>query len=435
LLSPAPPDFGGPLSIGDSYLPELGSQSYDVQQYTLRFELDPAVRFVRGHATIQLVAQATDVEQLVFDFIGYDISHVAVNSRPVPYTRTSKKLLVTMPAPVQPGANVTVDIHYEGEPPQFQSRYMPALTHLGFQYKPDGSLYTFSEPDGARAWFPANDHPRDKAAFRFEITVPAGLTAVANGHLLANEVVGEGSRFTWEHLFPMAPYLAVVAVDDYVLVEQDAVEGIVLRSYVEPEHLDEFREDMDVNPQAMRWMNELFGPYPFDVYGYVTVDLPELSMETQTMTLLSDSLIGRRTMVHELSHAWFGNWVSLDSWGDMWRNEGFATYINLMWVYRDNPAGLEAEMANIAATLQADGDPHPLQDPPPAELLGYDTYMKGALLVHTLRREIGDDAFFAGLMNYVSEFGGGTASHADFQQALEAEAGRSLDAFFETWLE
>ena len=425
----------GPRSIADPYLPELGNLGYDVDHYTLRFQLDPAVRFIRGEATIMATSQMDPLAQLSLDFIGFTITALTVDGLPANYSREARKLIIDLPFAKLAGTPFVIDISYEGEPQPFRSPYIPVAETLGFNYPGDDTMFAFSEPDGARTWFPANDHPRDKATFRLELSVPDGLTGVANGLLVAQEELGTQTRFIWEHNYAMAPYLAVVAVGDYVLLESVANEGTPLRHYLFADSVAAFQQYAGINEAALAWMSDLFGPYPFETYGYVTVNLPGVSMETQTLVLLSTHMVGRRTMIHEMAHMWFGNWVSLDSWGEMWRNEGFATYVQLMWENRDDPEGLELEMAGVASAVAGNNNNYSLSGPPPSSLFGFETYFKGAMLAHALRQEVGDDAFFAGLRAYFARYGGGTASQAQFQAVMEESANKSLDAFFAAWLE
>lgn len=429
---PLLPDIG---SMGDPYIPELGNLGYDVQRYTLQFTLDPANPYVIGQATLDILSTSAPLYQLWLDFTGFNISRVEIDGIPATYVRQDKKLIINLPLAKNAGNSFTVTIAYQGEPQTAPSPYIPVAETLGFYYPGDGSLFAFSEPDGARHWFPANDHPRDKATFRIELTVPTGLTGVANGNLITTEELGDQSRFVWEHNYPMATYLAVVAVGEYVRLESVSDNGIPLRHYIFADAVEEFQKYAGINEEALAWMSELFAPYPFDSYGYVTVNLPGLSMETQTMVLLSTHMIGQRTMTHELAHQWFGDWVSLDSWGEMWRNEGFATYATIMWLNRNDPEALELEMAGVESAVQANNSSHPLLNPPANALFGYETYFKGALLIHALRQQIGDEAFFNGLRLYFERYGGKTASQTDFQAVMEESAGTNLDTFFAQWLE
>jgi aminopeptidase N len=441
-LVPTPPAAGATEQtvpdIGDPYTPGLGATGFDVQHYTLRFALDPAIRHVSGEATLEIASRQDPLTELWLDLIGYEVRLVEIDGIAAEFRRVGDKLQITLPHGRLAGSSFQVNVQYEGRPTAYRSPFIP-LTHLGFHYpdaeSEDGALFAFSEPDGARAWFPANDHPRDKATFRFELTVPAGLTAVANGRLVRETASGAVSEFVWEHNYPMAPYLATIAVGEYVRLDSVAENDVPLRHYIAPESLANFEAYAGVNEAALAWLSERLGPYPFETYGYVTVPLEGVSMETQTMVLLSDTMIGARTMVHEMAHMWFGNWVSLDSWADMWRNEGFATYLQLLWEYRDDPEGLASEMAGIEAAVTENGETYPLGDPPPARLFSFETYFEGALFVHELRLTMGDVAFWSGLRAYMDRYGGGTASRAEFQAVMEEAAGRSLSDLFTSWLD
>jgi aminopeptidase N len=439
--NPPPPatPVSGDSSIGDVYTPELGNTGYQVQQYALSLALDPATPFVAGTATIDAVTTVDNLGRLSLDFIGFTIESVTVDGTAATYEREGDKLFIELPQPPAPGNPFSMVVAYSGEAVQRPSAYLGFVAHLGLTYPGRDTLFVIAQPDGARFWFPANDHPRDKATFRFEYTVPQGLTAVANGRLVAvrqGETMPDGrpaDTFVWEHNYPMATYLALAAVGPYERLDGLSGEGVPLRDYVFPELQREFLRATAVTAEAMTWMSDLFGPYPFEAYGHATVYVPNVSMETQTMVLLSHRMMTEGTVIHELAHAWFGNWVSLDSWADMWRNEGFATYVTLLWETRDDPEALELHMAALETAVAEQQSPHPLNDLPPELLFSFDSYIKGAVVVHNLRLAMGDDAFFSGLRTYFERFGGGTASHADFQTVMEEAAGFSLDDFFSRW--
>lgn len=431
-VTPAPAVSG--RSIGDPYTPELGNTGYDVQRYTLRLALDPAQEFVSGSTVIEAIAAADGLAEVSLDFIGFTVETVTVAETAVPFSREADKLVFDLPIPLAAGDPFTATIVYEGHPIYERSQYLGFLDHLGLNYPGQNSLFVLSEPDGARYWFPCNDHPRDKAAFRFELTVPEGLTAVANGQLLQTQPAPEGgNRFVWEHNYPMATYLALAAVGDYVRLDGTSPGGVPLRHYVFPDIVSQFGRTADSTGEALDWMSDLFGPYPYEEFGFVTAHVPGVSLETQTMVLLSDGMVDENTLVHELAHQWFGNWVSLDSWSNMWRNEGFATYVSLMWDTRDDPEALELQMAGIMQAVEERGDVA-FNNLPPDNLFGFDSYIGGAALVHALRQEMGDEAFFAGLRLYMERFGGRTASQADFEAVMAEAAGRSLEPFFIEWL-
>ena len=106
-----------------------------------------------------------------------------------------------------------------------------------------------------------------------------------------------------------------------------------------------------------------------------------------------------------------------------------------MWENRADPEELELAMAAIKSAVEENGEDFPLSNPPPAKLFSFNTYFGGAIFVHELRQEMGDEAFFSGLKTYFSIYGGGTASDEEFQTVMENAVGRPLDSFFAEWLE
>lgn len=440
--TPTPAAVSSGRSIGDPYTPELGNTGYDVQRYTLRLALDPADEFVAGSTQIEAVTSLDGLSQVSLDFIGFDVQSVTVGETAVPFSRAEDKLVFDLPSPLPAGTAFTTTVVYDGRPVFEPSEYLGFISHLGLSYPGQDSIFVLSEPDGARYWFPNNDHPRDKATFRFELAVPPGLTAVANGHLLetrpavANALANgqAGDVFVWEHNYPMATYLALAAVGDYVRLESTSPNGIPLRDYVFPEMVTQFQSTAASTGEALDWMSDLFGPYPFEEFGYLTARVSGVSLETQTIVLMSEGMVDETTLIHEMAHQWFGDWVSLDSWSNMWRNEGFATYVALMWETRNDPEELELQMNGILQAVEERGFNPPLNDLPTDSLFGFDSYIRGAAVVHALRQEMGDEAFFAGLRLYMERFGGRTASQADFEAVMEEAAGRSLEEFFIEWV-
>jgi aminopeptidase N len=310
---------------------------------------------------------------------------------------------------------------------------VPFIDHLGIQYT-DTMAYIVSEPDGARYWMPVNDTPLDKATYDFEITVPEKYVAVSNGHFVGKVSADGKSTYTWSLEDPAASSLITIAVGDYVLVESTSPKGVPLRSYVTSANQAAFEQLQPQIGEMIDWMSELFGPYPFDEFGYVEVSDIGASLESETMVIMSQgSLLDEQILAHEMSHMWFGDWVSLDSWGDIWRNEGFATYISFLWATRDNPQDMEVIRYKLAKDIEANPSGHALANPPAEELFGRDSYYKGALLVYDLRKEMGDEAFFNGLRTYFNQYGGGSASREEFTAVMEEAVGKSLVSITEQW--
>ena len=432
--------LSGSPSIGDPYTPDLGNTGYDVQHYHLQLAVDPTAATVAGSASVEAVTTMPNLGQISLDFIGYEISAVTVDGASASFRREEGKLWVEFPQPVLvEDTPFVVAVAYDGTPLQEDSPYIHYADYLGLIFPGGNTFYTLSEPDGARYWFPNNDHPQDRATYRIELTVPRGLAAVSNGQLVDSMLTtmpdgSDASTFVWEHEYPMASYLALAAGGHYLRVEEESPGGIPLVFYYFPELEEEYLDAVDITGEAIDWMSELIGPYPFESYGQASYYALGISMEMQTMTLISFQMLDERTVVHEMAHSWFGNWVALDSWGDTWRKEGIATYMEVLWLARNNPAEIERLIAEIEEEVAERGNDYPLDQPPRERILSFDSYNRGALMIHALHKELGDEAFFEGLRQYVARNGGQSTGQEAFETAMEEAAGRDLDAFWEQWL-
>ncbi len=421
-------------TIGDPYAPHLGNSGYDVQSYRLEFTLDPPARSLRAAVTIEALSTLSPLEEVWLDFIGFDLQSVQMDGQELPYTRAEDKLGITLPRPIPAGQPFALTLRYTGTPEQRRSPYIPFAPALGMLFSPSNDVFVASEPDGARFLFPCNDHPRDKAAYVFDLTVPPNTLAAANGkRTLAAEPVYGGLRFVWEHPQPLATSMVTIVVGNYTLIESTSPAGVPIRSYIFPDLEDTFRRESAASGEMLDWMSEKFGDYPFDEFGYATIRGLNASLETQTLILMEEQMLSEEVMSHEMAHMWFGDWVSPASWGEIWRNEGFATYFSQVWMVKDDPEDLQAVMDAYQEAVQSNPASYPLNNPPPGEMFGMNSYLKGALLVHDLRRTLGDEDFYGGLRLYFERYGGSSASDAEFQALMEEVSGQDLDAFFARW--
>jgi aminopeptidase N len=435
LPDPTPPAQTGGDSIGDPKAPELGNTGYDVLRYTLALAIDLEAQTISGTATIEAAATLPNLGRLSLDFSGPEISRLMVDGMEAGFQRQGMKLVVDLPRLLNEGQAFTIVVAYSGHPQQIQSRYVdffwPGL------YFVDDMAFALSEPDGARSWFPCNDHPRDKALFRYEITVPKGYVVAANGQP-EPPVEGETTTtFVWEHGSPMATYLATVAVGRYHVIEDTASSGVPLRHYVSDDLVPAAETLLASTGDMIAFLEGYFGPYPFESYGHVVVPTGGVSLEAQTMTLLDAGVVsfGLETIVvHELAHQWFGDSVSPASWADIWLNEGFAVYASWLWEEVQSPDLLALQLnATEESAWQADPG-EPLADPSAGNLFGFNSYNKGAWVLRMLRGEIGDRDFFKALRTYHHRFKGSVASTADFQSVVEEVSGQDLGWFFDQWV-
>ncbi len=440
------PRFSSPLTgvgndrgLGDSLYPDLGNAGYDVDRYTIDLTWDPDSASLSALVTIEAHAVAA-LEEISVDFSGFDVEEVTMGDAAVDYARDGSKLRVTPASPITTGEGFSVAVLYSGVPEPVSS---PAISFpVGWSSADDGTRYVVAEPDAAHTWFPCNDHPLDKATFTFRLTVPEGLTAAANG-VLTDRITDLGSAtWVWEMDQPMPTYLATVVIGDLEIIEDPPsaeAAGVPVRNVLPADLAADPPSSLALQGEMLAFLTNLFGPYPFATSGIAVISGFDAALENSTLVLFgrefTDSPAFFETvLVHELAHQWFGDSVTVGDWGDIWLNEGFATYAEWLWVeQQQGPAALESTATGNHAQMVEAGLPPP-GEPPADDLFNGSVYVSGALTLHALRLEVGDEAFFETLRTYYDRFAGGNVVTADFVAVAEEISGRDLGAFFDAWL-
>ncbi len=427
----------GAAGVGDEYYPHLGNGGYDVEHYGLTLSFDPETDHLLGVATIEAVATQA-LSSFNLDFVGFDITAVQVNGVPATFERRTPELIVTPGTALAPGDAFVVQLGYEGEPGTIDS---PAFTRVGIGWRegPAGEQYVVAEPDGAHSWFPASDHPLDKATFRFEISVPEAFAAAANGELLGVTDPSQGwHTYTWDMDELMAPYLATVIIGEGYELVPDPVSseeaGLPVRNFLPGDLAAAPPAVLERTGEMINALADAFGPYPFDRYGITVVGGFPAALENQTLSVFGRQVVTSSVfeyiLVHELAHQWFGDSVSVGQWNDIWLNEGFATYAELVWIeHRFGRAAYDETVANRRQAAELANFPLPGL-PPPDDLFNGGVYQLGGLLLADLREEIGDESFFTLLRTYTDRFADAAVVTEDFIALAEEISGRDLEAFF-----
>jgi aminopeptidase N len=430
--------------------PTLGNPGYDVTHYDLDIDWLPEGRILDAITTITATATA-QLATVNVDFIGFDVLDVQIDGRSAAFARTPRDMTIRPREALSAGQAFTIAVHYKGTPSPIRSN-SGLEVRLGWKQgtgldvvvpgDPPQRLtigsnteYVVAEPDGARAWFPCNDHPSDKATYTFRITIPDGLIAAANGVLA--DSIGKADRTTWVWRMdrPMAAHLATVVIADYEIVEDTdatAATGVSVRNVL-PTNLDAmpnpFASDgLPREGEMLTFFSGLFGPYPFESFGIAFVPGVPGALETQSLPLMGS--LFEKDLAHELVHQWFGDDVSVAGWGDIWLSEGFATYGE--WLWNDHRARLTLA-EQVDAAYQRSGYPPPGR-PWEHDLFTRSVYDRGALTLHALRLRVGDDVFFGILRAWVERYGGGSASTPDFIALAGEKSGSDLTTFLDAWL-
>jgi aminopeptidase N len=460
----APTFTPGAEGVGDPYFPGLGNGGYEVEHYRLDLAYDPDFDQLDG--TVVITANATqDLSRFNLDLSGMDVAKVAVNGRRASFTRRGTELIVTPRGGLRRGRPFRVAVTYGGVPKTIVGSPIVFGSPYGFVHTDDGA-FVGGEPNGASTWFPANDHPSDKARYDYTITVPAGLGAVANGVLAGrHERAARFSRraaptravtYRWHEDSPMTTYLTTIDIGRWNIRTGATPGGTPVYVAADPA-LDRQKDpNGEVVPDAADYYFErtvratdmwsrVFGPYPFNTSGAIADNALfngrplGFSLETNGKPVYT-AIRADTTVAHEIAHQWFGNAVGPRTWRHIWLNESLARWAD--WYYRertgrDSAAELARETYDSRPYPDPAGRPYwsvVIADPKRDTMFNARVYGGGAMVLQFLREMMGDERFFALLRTWYRENTGKIVVTEQFTELAERISGRDLSGFFNTWI-
>jgi aminopeptidase N len=437
-------DSGGPLRPRQA--------AYDVRRYDLEVRLDPETRTLTGtnRATLLTVAPLDAVELQLDDHL--QVASAQVDGVPAAFTHADGLITVPLAAPWPAGQLHTVTIAYGGHPKV--AAKPPWIDGVVWAKTPAGApwLGVTVEGDGADDWWPCKDHPSDEPdeGMSIALTVPSSLVGLSNGRQLGETVNADGTTTTrWVVSYPInnydvtynvAPYVPIAA--DYHGIDGTRAEKIVF--WALPEHVEKARALWArEGPKILEVLGRRFGEYPFWNDKFWVAEAPYLGMEHQTLVAygarFQDNKFGfDELLLHEVAHEWWGNKVTARDWADFWLHEGFATYAEALYVL--DTQGEDKYLEYIARTRRRVRNRVPIvQGHDLTAMAAYrgDIYSKGALVLHTLKWLIGDDAFFTVLHRFATDdaYAYKLVSTADFERLVEEVSGRATPWFWNRYLE
>ncbi len=436
--STAPTD-GSSDPAPDPVYPDRGSPSIDVRHYDLALDWSPQTTVLTGAANLRIRA-VWQISEIVLD-LGewYTVDGATVDGAAVTASRRRDHLVLITPRPLAAGAEVLAAVRYHGIPHQVTfPGHRSDVSNIGARAMSDGSLYAMAEPYGAFTWFPCNDHPSDKALLDIAITVPSGWSGVASGRFAGTSPAGTGrTSFRWHSGEPIATYVIALAVDRYDRVDDFGTRGLPITYWLRADDKPLMLPLVRRTPSMIAWLERLLGPYPFASAGVVVVQ-DRSAMETQSMVTLGTITGNRGTTVllHELSHHWFGDAVTPRTWRDVWLNEGFATYVQML--YEVDQMGVAEESVLYGWRV---GDARSRAEAGPAGKFssGYfaanNVYFGPALMLHAIRDQLGDPAFFAMMHDWVQHHRHSNQDRGSFVAWLNGYTGQDLTALVDRWLD
>ncbi|MHA7295245.1 M1 family metallopeptidase [Arthrobacter sp. HLT1-21] len=392
----------------DPYTPGHGSPDWTALHYDLDLDYRLASNRLVGRAVVTGRAAGPPsrlLRRIELDLAGLKVTKVSLGEgRVLRVSARGSRLVVTPGEPLTGGQEFTLDIRYGGNPLPLRSVW----GELGWEELTDGVLVA-GQPTGSPSWFPCNDLPSQKATYRIAVTTDANYRAICNGRLVSH--TPRSSRGTWvyDQPEPMATYLATVQIGRYQLDRSST--SPVPQFTAAPAGLRETaRRALVRQPEMMSTFIDLFGPYPFEAYTVVvTDDVLEIPLEAQSLSILGRNHLtigweSQRLIAHELSHQWFGNSLTADSWRDIWLHEGFASYAEWLWSEKSGNLSAAQRAADAWRKLAAEPEDLVIGDPGAVRMFDDRVYKRGALALHALRTAAGDQLFFTLLRSWTTQF-------------------------------
>jgi aminopeptidase N len=417
------------------------THNYDLKYHRLEWDIDPRQRYISGTVTSYFVPQEAGFQELHFDLSStLSVSKVERKGTSLSFTQSDDDLLtIFLPETLPMNVLDSVSVTYKGTPIQDGFGSFVQGMHGSVPI-----IWTLSEPYGAKNWWPCKQDLNDKIdSIDVIVKTLPGYRVASNGLLVSETTVGARQRFHWKHRYPIPAYLIAIGVTNYAVysdfVPNPGGKQIEVLNYVYPEVLEQAKAATKSTVKIMQLFNELFGLYPFadEKYGHAMFGFGG-GMEHQTMSFMGG--FSHLLQAHELAHQWFGDKVTCGSWSHIWLNEGFATYLEgLTYQYGlGNNTWLNWKNQKIASITSIPNGSVYVYDTTEVSRIfsGRLSYDKGAMLVNMLRWKLGDEAFFAGVRNYLEDpdVAYGYALTSDLQRHLEASGGQDLTEFFDDWL-
>lgn len=442
--APEPPDVDlrGAESepVDDPYYPHNGEPYLDTLHYQLDFTWNPDRKVLDAQADITFRVTRPR-ERIQLDFGGpLEITAARLDGADVRTQKNGEDLVVTTPK-LAPDDYHTLSLGYRGSPqPVRAAGSRTDLLEVGWTTEADGSVWTLQEPWGAYTWYPVNDHPSDKAFYDATITASGGMVGVFNGQRDEYSESGDETTTSWHLGSPTASYLTTIAIGHYEEHTDEGPDGLPI-SYWIPEGNTEALRWLEESPEMLEWLEETLGDYPYSQAGAVVVPA-DSAMETQTLVTIGDGLFRteeatlRGALLHEYAHQWYGDLVTPDNWPDLWLNEGFAMYLQLLW---SDEVGLLDYDTQIGEWTDSDARMRVEYGPPGAyledEFASSNVYYSGAVMLHRIRERIGDEAFFDALRAWPRAREFGNANRDDYIAWLSDRTGADLGPFINEWLD
>jgi len=411
---------------------------FDVTAYLVDIHFNDAPQDINGTVTITATSLVDGLQLVPLDLLdNMSVTWVRRDMTDLAFTHSGDILNVMLDQPFDSGQSFEFRVRYSGSP---ASGGFGTFGWNKYFSSSGDMVWSLSEPEGARNWWPCKDRPDDKAIVEEWWTVRSDWTATGNGVLLGVDMmIGGRLRYRWRSQHPLPTYLVSIAATDFSTFSHTYTTlgggSMPIDYYVYAEDLANAQTSFSETPAMIEYFSETFGEYPFVEEKYGMSAFPFWgAMEHTANTSYGYPLIDGThdfdyIIAHEAAHQWWGDSLSPATWADIWLNEGFASHNEALWAeHLGGPSAYRAYMDS----MWRDHYDGPLYDP--VVLFSVTTYDKGAWVQHMLRGVLGDVAFFDSQRAWYQDNKDGVVDTAGYQAALEPFYGGGLDWFFQPWV-
>ncbi len=423
------------------------SRAYDALHYRVAITLNLEEKSFAGEATITLTSLRDGLETVVLDAEEFTVTKVVTEwGEPLEFSQSEKELSVRMRRPLKRGETRSFTCTYRGKDPK------QGLTFAAETADHPAIVYSDSWPNRVHHWFPCFDYPNDKVTNEIVATVSANLKVGANGRLVSvTEDQAAGTvTYHWSQDLPHSTYLIFLAAAPYVVVP-DAYGTLPINYWVYPKDAAKAVPTYGKTPKMMEFFNRIYGyDYPWQKYDQISVPSGGGAESTSATAMTHRIMVDEKTepefsaigiVSHELAHQWWGDLITLRSWAHAWVNESFATYSDYLYFRHDR--GDDEGAINLQGKLDAylreakTRYVRPIVSDrydQPGDMFDSHTYPKGARVLHMLRQQLGDAAFFDTLKHFLHRYAFEAVDTGDFIRSVKTVTGQNLDWFFDQWL-
>jgi len=443
-----PSSSPGRGTLAEASVHEPILRRYDVEHYAIDITLQPESGSIEGVCRIRLTPTTANLEQIELDLVTLEVTGVRDDEgSSLAFSQHDGLLRVELAAPLDIGEVCEIAVRYGGTP----------STGLWFSgTRADGSgptqVFTHGQTRNSRGWFPCHDQPADRATSEVRVTMPAAWVSLAAGNKIDSKLAAGQKIEHWRMETPHPSYLVTLVAGELYL-EESEWDGIPLTFAAEPAYRSMMAATFAETDEILAFLSGYTGiRYPYSKYSQVAVaNFPWGGMENISATTLTPltfdddkgNLDDQSTglVAHEAAHQWFGDLFTCRDWSHIWLNEGFATYMALL--YFEETRGVDEFRARMrdAQDRYLEEDRGSARRPTvwsvwkdPEDLFDTRSYEGGAARLHLLRYLLGDDDFRAGVRTYVAENTGKSVVSDDLKRSMEKVSGKNLDTFFEQWI-